>query len=151
MQESDARRRAEGLAEDLKRAQGSAAELSKALAAQSAERCAAERCVKDAEVRLSAAVSARQRNDARYEARIQVRPQGGEDALVVRVQGWLCSQGCAEACRVEVGLSTAMSVPRRMPPCEASLNPDPCVPVWTCLTQCMIKLRMTWHRATCRN
>ena len=76
LQESEARQRAEGLAEELKRAQGSAADLSKSLAAQSAERRAAERCVKDAEVRLSAAVSARQRNDARYEARIQVRPPG---------------------------------------------------------------------------
>ena len=81
LQESEASQRAEGFAEELKRAQGSAAELSKALMAQNAERRAAERSVKDAEVRLSAAVSARQRSDARYEARIQVHSPGRQRCL----------------------------------------------------------------------
>ncbi len=73
LQEAEARAHASELARELAAAQGAAAELRRALAAQGAERRGAERRVKDAEVRLAAALAARQRDGARADARIQAR------------------------------------------------------------------------------
>lgn len=83
-QEAQARARAEALQEELAHAQGRAGELARALAAQTAERRGAERKVKDAEVRLSAALAAKQRSDTRYEAHVQVGALAGADRLFVR-------------------------------------------------------------------
>jgi hypothetical protein len=73
LQDAEARAHARELARELAAAQGAAAELRRALAAQGAERRGAERRVKDAEVRLAAALAARQRDGARADARIQAR------------------------------------------------------------------------------
>ena len=86
-QEAQARALAEDLREELARAQGRAGELSRALAAQTAERRGAERKVKDAEVRLSAALAAKQRSDARYEAHVKVGALACADSLLCAPHG----------------------------------------------------------------